>query len=80
MPADAPPPLDTPNLIHMLKQQLGVDFVILAGYLKVNVATLQCTAFCWQTLSLPSVCNVANHKLQTSDKLYRTCVTSADCI
>jgi len=38
MPADAPPPLDTPSLIHVLKQQLGVDFVILAGYLKVTVA------------------------------------------
>ncbi|DBA98485.1 TPA: hypothetical protein ACH3X3_012481 [Trebouxia sp. C0006] len=40
MPADAPPPLDTPNLIHMLKQQLGVDFVILAGYLKLVPAAL----------------------------------------
>ncbi len=51
MPADAPPPLDTPSLIHMLKQQLGVDFVILAGYLKVIFAISQCTACCWQTLS-----------------------------
>lgn len=35
MPADAPLPLDTPSLIQMLKHQLGVDYVILAGYLKV---------------------------------------------
>lgn len=40
MPADAPPPLDTPSLIHMLKQQLGVNFVILAGYLKLVPAAL----------------------------------------
>ena len=35
MPADAPSPLDTPSLIQMLKHQLAVDYVILAGYLKV---------------------------------------------
>ena len=52
MPADAPPPLDTPSLIRMLKQQLGVNFVILAGYLKVIVAILRCKACCWQTLSV----------------------------
>ncbi|DBA95059.1 TPA: hypothetical protein ACH3X1_002572 [Trebouxia sp. C0004] len=40
MPADAPPPLDTPSLIQMLKQQLGVKFVILAGYLKLVPAAL----------------------------------------
>ena len=35
MPADTPLPLDTPSLIQMLKHELGVDYIILAGYLKV---------------------------------------------
>lgn len=35
MPADTPSPLDTATLVQVLKHQLGVDYVILAGYLKV---------------------------------------------
>jgi len=80
MPADAPPPLDTHNLIHMLKQQLGVDFVILAGYLKVVVAIYNAQLAAGKHCLLPSISNVANHKLQSSDKLYHTCVTSTQCI
>ena len=35
MPADTPSPLDTATLVQVLKHQLGVDYIILAGYLKV---------------------------------------------
>lgn len=35
MAADAPQPLTTAELIHILKEQLQVQYVILAGYLKV---------------------------------------------
>ena len=45
------PTLRHPSLIQILKQQLGVDFVILAGYLKVSIVSLQRTACCWQMLS-----------------------------
>ena len=38
MPADAPSPLDTVALVRLLKHELSVDFVILAGYLKVSGA------------------------------------------
>lgn len=34
-PADAPLPLDTSSLVQVLKHQLEVNYVILAGYLKV---------------------------------------------
>ena len=36
LPADAPSPLDTPLLVELLKHELQIDFVILAGYLKVS--------------------------------------------
>ena len=36
LPADAPLPLDTPALVQLLKHELQIDFVILAGYLKVS--------------------------------------------
>ena len=39
MPADTPSPLDTTTLVQVLKHQLGVDYVILAGYLKVCATT-----------------------------------------
>ena len=40
MPADTPAPLDTPSLVHTLKHELKVDYVILAGYLKVRTPVL----------------------------------------
>lgn len=40
MPVDTPLPLDTPSLINMLKHQLGINYVILAGYLKLIPAAL----------------------------------------
>ena len=39
MPADTPSPLDTTTLVQVLKHQLGVDYIILAGYLKVCATT-----------------------------------------
>ena len=39
MPADTPQPLNTPQLVQVLKHQLQVDYVILAGYLKVDTVT-----------------------------------------
>lgn len=35
LPVDSPQPLTTPELIHILKNQLQVQYVVLAGYLKV---------------------------------------------
>lgn len=40
MPADTPSPLDTTTLVQVLKHQLGVEYVVLAGYLKVSAASL----------------------------------------
>jgi len=40
MPADTPSPLDTTSLVQVLKHQLGVEYVILAGYLKLVPAEL----------------------------------------
>ena len=39
MPADTPSPLDTTTLVQVLKHQLGVNYIVLAGYLKVCVTT-----------------------------------------
>ena len=43
LPIDSPQPLTTPELIHTLKNQLQVQYIILAGYLKVAIqCRLQC--------------------------------------
>ena len=65
MPTDTPQPLDTPTLVELLKHQLRVDYVILAGYLKVgrivllrmNAGHLSCSnaALCLTCLLLLNV-------------------------
>ena len=53
LPVDTPLPLDTPSLINMLKHQLGIDYVILAGYLKVFKLVPQLYSCAWFTASMP---------------------------
>ena len=54
MPADTPSPLDTTTLVQVLKHQLGVEYVVLAGYLKVCAESLTSTK-----KALPSSCGAS---------------------